>query len=81
MIKEILYGSILVLGVPTGLILKYMCKEEIKSWIKRLKIMSIVCLFLGLLVIFMDFKYKIAVILSLLFIIITNLTIIWKAYR
>lgn len=76
---QILFNLILLLlGFPTGLILARLCKEELKAWRKRLFIMSFVSFILIIMMIFVDFLYKLSIIISLFFIIITCLTIIWK---
>ena len=79
MLKIFLYVIILLLGVPVGLYLSYVCKEELKAWRKRFLILSIICLILIFLVSLMDFSYKIPSLLSLFFIIIVFLTIFYKA--
>ena len=74
---------ILVIGFPVGLILAKMCKDEIKSWRKRLIIISIICLIGAIVTSFIPyliFKYKLPVIIALFFIIITCLTIVWKSH-
>ena len=80
MIKELLYLLILILGFPTGLILAKLCKDEIKNWRKRMTIISVICLIIALVISFSDFIYKIPVIIALIFIAITDLTIVWKSY-
>lgn len=81
MLTNLFYIIILVLGFPVGIILAKLCKDEIKKWRKRLKIISAICFILALGLIFTDFDYKISVIVTLFFIIITNLTVIWKSYK
>ena len=73
MIKELIYIFIILIGIPFGLFLKKICKEEINAWRKRLKIMIIVCLIAIVALFFIDFEYKIPVITTLIFIIITCL--------
>jgi len=80
MIQNLFYLLILIAGVPTGLILSKLCKEEIKAWKKRVFIISIIAFILIIIMIFIDFLYKIPIIISLFFIIILCLTIIWKTY-
>ncbi len=80
MINTILYLILLVLGFPVGLLLAKFCKEEIKNWRKRLLITSIISFVLTLILSFLDFQYKIPVIVALFFIIITDLTVLWKSY-
>jgi hypothetical protein len=83
MLENIIYILILVAGFPAGLILSNMCEDEIKAWRKRLKIISIICFLLAFGIYFLTsaiFIYKLPVIVALFFIIITSLTIIWKAH-
>ncbi len=77
----ILYLLLLLLGFPIGLILAYLCKEEIKSWRKRLKLISIICLVLIIIILFTNFQYKLPIIFTFLFMIITCLTIVWKSKK
>ena len=78
MLSNLLYLLVLILGFPTGLLLAKICKDEIKAWKKTLFIMSGVSLILIVVVAFLNFTYKIPVIISLFFIIITCLTVGWK---
>jgi len=78
-LTNLLYLIILGLGIPAGLILSKLCPDEIKKWRGRLKIMIFFCVILILLVfVLSSFAYKVPTILSLLFIIIINLTIILR---
>jgi uncharacterized protein HemY len=81
MIKELIYILILLLGILVGLILAKLCKDEIKNWRKRMIIISVICLIIALIIVFSNFTYKIPVIITLIFIAITDLTIVWKSYR
>jgi len=84
MLENIIYIIILILGFPAGLILAKMCKDEIKAWRKRLKIISVICLIIAIIVSFLSstiFIYKLPVIIALFFMIITCLTIVWKSYK
>ena len=76
----LLYLIILILGFVAGLILAKLCKEEIKNWRKRFWIISFVCLVIGIFVLFINFDYKLPIIIALVFMIITSLTLIWKSY-
>jgi len=80
MIQILFYLLILLAGFPTGLILARLCKEELKNWKKRLFIISIIAFILIIVIVFIDFLYKLPVIISLFFIIILCLTIIWKSH-
>lgn len=83
MIQNLYYLLLLLAGFPTGLILAKLCKDEIKKWRKRLFIMIISSLILAVVVSFVSFEsfiYKFPVIISLFFIIIVCLTIIWKSH-
>ncbi len=83
MIQNLFYLILLLLWFPTGLILARLCKEELKNWRKRLFIITIISLIIAVGVSFISFNsftYKFPVIISLFFIIITCLTIIWKSH-
>jgi len=83
MIQNLFYLLILLAGFPVGLFLAKLCKEEIKVWRKRLFIISVVCLILIVIVSFIPyaaFIYKFPVIITLFFIIIVCLSVVWKSY-
>lgn len=80
MIENLLYLILLILGFAAGIILSNLCKDEIKAWKKTLFIISGICLFIAILISFIGFEYKFPVIISLFFMIITCLTIVWKSY-
>ena len=76
MLKEVGYIVIVLLGIPIGMFLSRLCREEIVAWAGRLKLISIVAFIIGIIVWFMDFSYRIPVVVALLFIVVNNLTII-----
>lgn len=81
--QTLFYLLLLLAGFPTGLILARLCREEIKNWRKRLFVISIISLIIEVGVSFIPFNsftYKFPVIISLFFIIITCLIIVWKSY-
>ncbi len=80
-LSNLLYILLLAAGFPAGLILAKLCKEEIKIWKKRLKIISIISLILAITIYFTTFELKIPIIITLIFIIITSMTIIWKSNK
>lgn len=80
MLSNLLYLILLLVGFPTGLLLAYLCKDEIKAWKKRLFILSAISLICIVVVSFLNFEYKLPVIISLFFIIIVCLTIVWKGH-
>tara|TARA_Y100000034_G_C6866591_1_gene395073 strand:- start:594 stop:836 length:243 start_codon:yes stop_codon:yes gene_type:complete len=80
MLTNLLYLSLLIIGFLVGLLLAKLCKEELDNWRKRLFIMSVISLIGIITMIFVDFLYKIPIIVSLFFIIIVCLTINWKGY-
>ena len=80
MIEVLFYFGMLLLGIPSGLFLVRLCRDEIQKWTGRLKFMIGVCIILGLGLIFSSFTYKIPTIVSLLFVIIVNLVILKKSY-
>jgi hypothetical protein len=82
MYENLIYILVLILGFPAGLILSNMCKDEIKSWKKRLIIMSIICFIIAIIISFVPFsilKYKLPIIVTMFFVIITSFTIVWKS--
>ena len=79
MIHNLFYLVILLIGFPAGLFLSKLCNDEIKSWKGRFIGISVLCLSLAIGVSFTGFEYKSSVILSLFFIIIVNLVIVWKS--
>ncbi len=80
MLTNLFYLLLMLAGFPAGLLLAKLCKDEIKKWRKRLFIMSGASLLLIVVVSFLNFEYKLPVIISLFFIIITCLTVVWKSY-
>jgi len=81
MIQNLFYLLILTASFLTGIILSKLCSDEIKNWRKRFLAIAIFSLLIIVVIIFINFEYKIPAIISLFFIIITNLTIIWKSYN
>ena len=84
MLTNLYYLILLIAGFLVGLFLAKLCKEEIKTWRKRLFIISTICLILTIVVGFTPitiYLYKFPAIISLFFIIIPCLTIIWKSYN
>lgn len=80
MLTNLFYLLFFLAGFPTGILLAKMCSDETKNWRKRLLIISGISL-LGLItILFTEFNYSFPTALSLVFIIIVNLTIIWKSY-
>lgn len=80
MIQNLLYLLLLLAGFPTGLLLSKLCKDEIKKWRKRLFAMCVIALFGAVMVSFLNFEYKFPVIVSLFFIVIVCLTVVWKSH-
>jgi len=81
MTQNIFYLLLLLVGFPVGLLLAKICKDEIKAWKKTLFIISGIFLLLIIVISFLNFTYKLPVMISLFFIIITCLTISWKSNR
>jgi len=79
MIKEAGYLVIVLLGIPVGIFFGRLCKEEIVVWSGRLKWISIISFVIGIIVWFMNFEYRIPVVVTLLFVIVNNLTIVWRS--
>ncbi|MEK6830482.1 MAG: hypothetical protein AABX77_00445 [Nanoarchaeota archaeon] len=79
LLSNLLYTIIILAGFPAGLILAGLCNEELKSWKKRLTILSLISLLISIAVYLTDFEFKIPIVITLFFIIIACLTIIWKS--
>ena len=78
LLSNLLYTIIILAGFPAGLILAGLCNEELKSWKKRLTILSLISLLISIAVYLTDFEFKIPIVITLFFIVIACLTIIWK---
>jgi len=76
MIKEVGYLVIVLLGIPVGIILYTLCKEEVNSWVSRIKFVPIICVILGVFVWIVNLKFKVPITISLIFILVTNLILI-----
>jgi len=81
MFEVLFYILILLAGFPTGLVLERLCIEEIKNWRTRFLGVSIICFILTLVVSFTNLTYKLPYIISLWFMTITSLTLVWKGYK
>lgn len=81
MIKEVLYIIVIILGIPTGYLLAYLCKEEIGIWKKRLISIAAIAIVLGIIMFFINFQYKISVSVTMWFIAVFCLTIVFKRKR
>lgn len=78
MIKEVLYIIVIILGIPTGYLLSYMCKEEVEVWMKRLSAIAVIAIALGIIMFFINFEYKIPVSVTMGFIAVFCLTIVFR---
>jgi hypothetical protein len=80
LLKIILSVILLCIAPISGIILSKLCKEEIKSWIKRLYIIIIISAISCIITVFLPILnlYKIPIILTLIFVILMFLTIILK---
>ena len=73
----VIYIIILVLAIPTGQLLAKLCKDELKDWKFRFKIIFSISATGAILLYFSQLEYKIPMIVALLFIII-NLSVLVK---
>jgi len=78
MIKEALYLLITLAAIPTGIILSSICKEEIQTWKRRFTYIIIISLVLIPVIYVADFQYKIPIIVTLIFTIITLMTVTYR---
>lgn len=76
---KILIYLVLLLAFPIGLLLAKLCKDEIKSWNLKFKIILITSLILSIMVLLLNFDYKIPSIISLFFIVFTMIVLILKS--
>ena len=81
MIKEVLYVVIVLAGIPFGIFLDKLCKDESGNWNQRFKIISAISLVLIFLVWLLKFEYRIPVTVGLSFVILTSRTIALKNKR
>jgi len=81
MLTNLIYLLILIVGFPAGIILSNLCKDEIKAWRFRLFSLSVISFIILIVLLFMNINYKIPIIVTLFFIIITCLTIIWRTHQ
>ena len=81
MLTNLFYLLILLMGVLAGYLISYLCKDEIKNWRRRLFFMVVIFLVLAIVILFIDFEYKLPVVISLFFIIIVFSTIIWRKFN
>ena len=77
----LIYFLILLASFPVAYLIFKLCKDEIKNWRRRLKLISIISLSLSIALFFTDHEFKLSIIVSLVFIAIMNFTIIWISYR
>ncbi len=78
LLSTLFYLLLLASGFPIGIIIAYLCSDEIKKWRKNFKIIVIISLILSILIYFTSFEFKLPIIFSLSFFMIFCLTIIWK---
>ncbi len=81
MIKEGLYLLIVFVGIPAGLILAKLCREELTAWKRRFTYVVIVSLILMPVVYVTNFEYKIPVIVALGFLVLALITITYQAEK
>ncbi len=81
MANYLFYVITLFLGFPIGILLAKMCEDEIKSWRRKLIIISFVFLIISLLISFTNFELKFPLIITFFFIVIMYLTIVWKSFK
>ena len=83
MIQNLFFILLLLTGFLVGYILSHLCSDEIRAWKKRLIIITIICFILAVSISpipLISFNYKFPATITLFFIIIVNLTIIWRSY-
>ncbi len=81
MIKELLYALVILLGIPIGLFLAWVAKDELKAWRKRFYIIAVVCLIASIFFVFSNFEFRIPVVLGFIFIVVVSSVIIIRAKK
>lgn len=81
MIQNLLAALTLLLVFPLGFLLAWLCKEELKQGRAYFKIMIGLCLLAAVVISFINFQEKLAVILSLFFVIILASVSLYKSYE
>lgn len=76
MLEGLFYLLILLIGIPVGLVLVKLCRDEVGSWRFRFKLMIGVCFGIIGVVAFSNFEFKIPVIVSLLFVVVVGLVVV-----
>jgi dolichyl-phosphate-mannose--protein O-mannosyl transferase len=77
MITQILYGVILVCGVLFGLCLQKICHDEIVQWKHRFLFLGLMSIIGSIYFSFSPFVYSFPITLSLIFMGILFLTLLW----
>ena len=77
--QNLFYALVLLLSIPSGLLLAWLCSDEIRNWVWRLKMIAVVCVVLSVVLLFIDLTYKTSLIISVLFVAMTCLVIVKKA--
>lgn len=70
--------AMVLLGIPVGIFLAKLCNEEVKAWKFRLKMVAFVAFFLGIVMFFLDFEYKVPVIIGFGFMVVCCLSVVWR---
>ena len=77
----ITYLITIILAIPFAIALEKLCKEEVRDWITRFKIISFILILLAILTYFSTLEYKAPIITGLLFITVTLDTLIIRDRR
>jgi len=80
MIKELLTTIVLISAFPLGYLLAYLTGDELVDGRKYFILLFVFSLIASLIVAFLNFSSKLAVILTLFFIAIVSLISAWKSY-
>jgi len=80
MLQNLLYVLLLLAGFPAGIALAKLCKDELKKWKNRFIIIAGISLLLALSISFSNFEFKLAIIMTSFFMVITSITIVWKSH-
>jgi hypothetical protein len=74
-LKEVLYVFLVLSGIPVGMFLSILCKDEVGLWRRRFRFIALICFLIIGFLIFIDIENKIALIVFLFFVIVVSLNV------
>ena len=81
MLNSIIIILVLLTSLPVGWLLAYLTREEIKGYRKYFALLIAVSLLIALILAFFNFREKLAIILTLVYIAVVSGVGIWLSYK